>query len=214
MVKLENEALNILWDVGAIIKDSHIVYTSGKHGSAYINKEALYIYTDDVSRMCSNIAEQFKNYNVEAVAAPAIGGIILSQWTAHHLSRLTKRRVLSVFAEKDNTLGRFAFKRGYRKIIAEKNVLVVEDILTTGKSVKEIVRAVHDTGSYVVGVGAICNRGGVKTSDIGEVPSLFSLTNIDLDSWDEDNCPLCKQNVPINTDVGKGKEYLERTGKQ
>lgn len=206
---LREAILGLLTSVGAIIVDDHIVYTSGKHGSAYINKDAIYPHTSEISRLCRMIAIEFIDDKIEVVAAPVIGGVILSQWTAYHLSRITGREVLSVYAEKTKDDG-FVIKRGYDKIISGKKVLVVEDILNTGGSAKKVVDKVRILGGEVVGVGAICNRGGVTASDISNPPKLTSLIDIKLDSWDEQNCPLCAKDMPINTQIGKGMEYLTR----
>ncbi|MBI2628246.1 MAG: phosphoribosyltransferase [Candidatus Niyogibacteria bacterium] len=221
----EQEVLQVLGKVGAVIANSHIVYTSGKHGTAYINKDAIYPHTKETSDLCRAIAEQFANDGVEVVIAPAIGGVILSQWTAHHLSEITGREVFGVYAEKETVAipdpenrgrncftetGNFVIKRGYDKIVAEKNVLVVEDVLTTGGSAKKVVEATRALGGNIVGLGVLCNRGEIMPHDVANPPKLFALVNVKLNAWDEADCPLCAQSVPINTDVGKGKEYLAR----
>ena len=122
------------------------------------------------------------------------------------LSQLTNRDVLAVYAEKDGD--QFTIKRGYEKLIPGKNVLIVEDILTTGGSVKKVIEAVQAIGGYVVGVGAICNRGGVTAEDIGLLGKLYSLTSVDLESWWPGECPLCAGGTPVNTSIGKGKQFL------
>jgi len=206
----EKEVLKMLEGVGAVITDSHIVYTSGKHGSAYVNKDAVYPHTRETSRLCREIAYQFANDNVQVVIAPAIGGVILMTWTARHLSDMTLngREVLGVYAEKDGD--GFVIKRGYDKLVARKNVLVVENILTTGGSVKKVIEAVRILGGNIVGLAVLCNRGGITAKDVGGVPKLFALANVKLEAWDEADCPLCRQGVPINTDVGQGREFLSR----
>lgn len=204
----EQEILQILADTGAVITDSHIIYTSGKHGEAYVNKDAVYPHTEPTSELCAAIADQFALDMVEVVIAPAIGGVILSQWVAHHLNKMVEHEVLGVYAEKDGDA--FVIKRGYDKLIAGKRVLVVEDVLTTGGSAKKVVEAVRALGGEVVGLGVLCNRGNIKAEDMGNVPKLFALANIAMEAWDEKDCPLCAQGVPINTDVGKGREFLAR----
>jgi len=206
----EQEALELLSDVGAVILQSHVVYTSGKHGSAYINKDALYPHTTKTSRICCAIAKQFADDNVEVVIAPAIGGVILSQWIAHHLSALNGKEVLGVYAEKIEGTKEFVIKRGYDKLISGKRTLVVEDVLTTGLSVKKVIQVTRVFNGNVIGLGVLCNRGAVDVKDVANVPKLFSLVNIALDVWDEVDCPLCKRNIPINTNVGKGREFLAR----
>lgn len=210
----QTNILAILERYGAVITDSHIVYTSGKHGSTYINKDAVYPHPHIISHLCELIAEYFASYHVEVeiVVAPAIGGVILSNRIAEHLYSLTNFRVLGIYAEKSEDNETFIIKRGYDKLIPGRKVLVVEDVLTTGGSVKKVVEAVRNLDGKVVGVGAICNRGGVKPEDIGNVPKLFSLVNVNLDAWDKEECPLCKQGVPINIEVGKGREYLAKKG--
>ncbi len=206
----EKEVLKTLERVGAVITNSHIVYTSGKHGTAYINKDAIYPHTKETSDLCLVIARRFADSDVDVVIAPAIGGVILSQWVADHLTKLTGREVLSVYAEKTNDGDNFIIKRGYDKLIAEKNVLVVEDVLTTGGSARKVVEATRNIGGKIVGVGVICNRGGITPDDIADVPELFSLIDVKLDAWNEKECPLCAQCIPINTDIGKGREFLAR----
>ena len=226
----EQEALTILRGAGAVIADSHIVYTSGKHGTAYVNKDALYPYITSTSRLCWAMAHQFRNAGVEAVVAPAVGGVILSQWVAHHLAQMTERRVLAIYAEKETEFipdpeghgricscetGRFVFKRGYDKLIAGKQVLVVEDVLTTGGSARKVVEATRAIGGNVVGLSVLCNRGGITPQEVADVPTLTALVNVKLDAWDEDECTRtgpCSRGVSINTDVGKGREFLARKG--
>ena len=207
----EQEVLQVLSKVGAVVTDSHIVYTSGKHGPAYVNKDALYPHTAETSRLCRAIAERFADDNVQVVIAPAIGGVILSQWTAHHLSKMNGHEVFGVYAEKSEDRRRddFIIKRGYDKLIAGKIVLVVEDVLTTGGSAKKVVEATRAIGGYVVGLGVLCNRGGI-TPQMIDVPKLDALVSVKLDAWDEATCPLCERNVPVNTDIGKGREFIAR----
>ena len=203
----EQKVLQILSKVNAVITNSHIVYTSEKHGSAYVNKDAVYPHTVETSILCLLLAQRFIEDDVKVVIAPALGGIILSQWTAYHLSLLTSHEVFGVYAEKTE-YGNFVIKRGYDKIVAGKNVLVVEDVLTTGGSAKKVIEATRVLGGNVVGLGVLCNRGGITPQDVADVPKLIALVNVKLDAWDETDCPLCAKNVPINTDVGKGREYL------
>jgi orotate phosphoribosyltransferase len=204
----EQQILDILGKVQAVITNSHLVYTSGKHGSAYVNKDAIYPHTELTSQLCEEIAKHFAKHGVEVVIAPAVGGVILSQWVAYHLTKITGREVLGVYAEKDGE--NFTIKRGYDKLSAGKKVLVVEDLLTTGQSVKKVIDAARAIGANIVGLAVLCNRGGVTAKDVSDPPELFSLINVKLDTWDEADCPLCARNVPINTEVGHGRQYLAR----
>jgi len=159
----------------------------------------------------------------EVVVGPEKGGILLSHCvgayldTWNHNDNSFPGEVVSVYAEKSGD--EFVFGRGYDQFIPGKRILIVEDVLTTGGSVKRVINAVGKLGGIVVGVSAICNRGGVTEADLGVVPpavppSLRALVKVDLQDWDEVECPLCEQGVPINTNLGKGKEFLARKQKQ
>ncbi len=200
----EEEVLKILEASGAVLTAGHFVYTSGKHGSAYINKDAVYPHTDQISKLCREIARRFASSPVEVVIAPVIGGVILSQWVASHLSELKGREVLAVYAEKGGE--EFLIRRGYDRLVRGKKVLVVEDILNTGGSVKKVVDATRAAGGDVLAVAALCNRGAVGSTDVGGIPEIFSLVNLSLEAWDPASCPLCQKGVPVNREVGKGKE--------
>jgi len=179
--------------------------------TSIFNKDGLYPHTRETSELCLTIANHFVwGKTIEVVIAPAIGGVILSQWTAHYLSEISSNKVLSVYAEKTKDGETFIIGRGYDNLIIGKNVLVVEDVLTTGGSVKKVIEAVRALGGNIVGLGAICNRGRVTAEDVGGVPILYSMVNIKFDAWNEAECPLCANNVPINTNVGRGSEYLAK----
>lgn len=196
------EAIEIFRECGAIIRGSHLVYTSGRHGSDYVNKDALYPRTEVISALCERLAQHFKDDGIEAVLAPALGGIILTQWTAHHLQALTGRPVLAAFAEKSDTPDGFILKRGYDSLLKGKKTLIVEDILTTGGSIKKVVALAAKLGIPVAGVAALCNRGGIQASDI-DAPKLISLVEISLQSWEAKECPLCAQSIPFHKGLGK-----------
>jgi len=95
------DVVKILKDISAIVTDNHFVYTSGKHGSVYVRKDLLYPHTKKTSEVCKMFADKFKHRKIDVVVSPALGGIVLSQWTAYHLSRLTGKDVLGLFTEKD-----------------------------------------------------------------------------------------------------------------
>jgi orotate phosphoribosyltransferase len=209
----QTEVLELLRLVGAVITNSHLVYTSGKHGAVYVNKDAVFPELIESSQLARAMAEQFAGDGVEVVVGPAVGGALLARDVARALENLTERKVRPVYAEKSEKEDVFVIKRGYDKLVAGKNVLVVEDVLTTGGSAKKTVEATRVCHGNVVGLAVICNRGGITPADVANPPRLFALVNVKLDAWDEADCPLCAQNVPINTDVGKGKEYLARQQK-
>ncbi len=205
---MKNDIINILKKSNAVITDSHIVYTSGKHGSIYINKDAIYPHTDFASKVGKMFADKFKNKAIDVVAAPALGGIVLSQWTAHHLSKLRKKKILGIYTEKDANKNQI-FTRGYDKFVKGKKVLVIEDLTTTGGSVKKVIDSVKKAGGKVVGVGVMINRNPKEVNSKFMKAPFLALGILEAEAFDENKCPLCKQNIPINTTVGHGKKYLQ-----
>ncbi len=206
MALTEDGVLEILQKVGAF-RSGHFVLTSGVHSGSYILKDAMYAYTKETSQVCREMAERFKDANVEAVIGPAIGAAILAQWVAHHLSQMTGKEVYAVYADKDGN-GGFIIKRGYDKVITGKKTLVVEDLTTTGGSIKKVVEASRAVGAKIAGVVAICNRGTVTKEAVGNPGEFISLVNLSLEQWPEKECELCEKSIPVNTDVGHGKEFL------
>ena len=212
---MNNDAvMQMLTKVSAVITNTHVVYTSERHGNAYINKDALYTHTKETSELCKLMADQYDADKIDVVIGPIIGGVVLSQWIAYHLNNKRKSgETLSLYAEKEGEGEdkNLVIKRGYDAHIPGKNVLVVEDILTTGGSARKCIEAVQALGGNVVALSALCNRGGITAKDVCNV-TIHALTNITMDSWAEKDCPLCKEKVPINTNVGKGKIFLSKRG--
>ncbi|GCE24719.1 orotate phosphoribosyltransferase [Dictyobacter alpinus] len=203
-------------DVGAVVSDSHFVYSSGRHSSVYVNKDALYLHPKVISELCQLMAQPYKAEQIDVVVGPVIGGVVLSQWVAHYLNqRRQSGETLAVFAEKgsDSVDKQFAFNRGYDKYIADKNILIVEDVLTTGGSVRQVVDLVRHHGGHVVGISALCNRGSVQPKDVGDVP-IHALISLSLQTYNEDECPFCQQGVPVNTELGKGRAFIARQKNQ
>lgn len=204
--------MKIFHDAGAIITDSHLVYTSGRHGKAYVNKDALYLHPQSTAALCKEMAAQYDANSIDVVVGPTIGGVILSQWVAYHLNTMrSEGEVLSVYAEEivEDGEKKRIFKRGYDLTLPNKNILVVEDILTTGGSARKVIEAIRSSGGKVIGLSVLCNRGGITEADMSGVP-IHSLASVTLDSWDESECPLCEQNIPVNVSIGKGRDFLEK----
>lgn len=208
----DTELLDIFKNTGGYITESHIVYTSGKHGKVYFNKDAIYPHTREISQICKDIAVRNKDSGIEVVAGPALGGIILSQWTAFHLSELTGKEILGVYTEKTPDKNQI-FTRGYDKLVNGKKVLIVEDITTTGGSVKKVIESVRHAGGEVTGVCVLVNRDPENINAEFITAPFTALAQVKAQAWDETECPMCQSNTPINTTVGKGREYLAKKGK-
>ena len=206
------EIMQMFVDAGAIVRDSHFVYSSGRHSSVYINKDALYLHTNVISTLCQLMAQPYNTDEDDVVVGPVLGGIVLSQWVAYYLnSSRTSGETLALYAEKegDGPDKQFRFRRGYDRYIPGKNVLVVEDVLTTGGSARQVIELVRMHGGNVVGLSALCNRGDVQPGDIGNVP-ISTLIAVTLKTFTEAECPFCQQQIPINTELGKGKAFLAK----
>jgi len=207
------DVLTILKKVGAVLTDDHFVYTSGKHGSVYVNKDALYPLVHHVSEVGKLFAQKYRNKHIDVVVGPALGGIILSQWTSYHLSRMMRRPVLGVYTEKTPEKNQI-FTRGYDSFVKGKRVLIVEDVTTTGGSVKKVVHAVRAAGGNIIAVCTMVNR-DPKLVNSKTIGAPFScLWVLKAEAHTEDSCPLCKKGVPINITVGHGKKFLRERGKR
>ena len=202
------DALAILKEAGAIL-EGHFIGISGRHMALYVNKDAWLPRTDLVFRVCKNLAEVNKDKNIDIVVGPAVGGVILSQWTAYHLSQMTDKTVLSVFTEKTPEGGQI-LKRSYDKLVAGKRILAVEDTVTTGGSVKKTIEAVKAAGGDIVQLTLIINRDPTKiTSDTFGVP-VNALSELPAESWAEEEVPEWLKKIPINTEFGHGAKYLKK----
>jgi orotate phosphoribosyltransferase len=210
----------------AVITGGHFVYAKptdrGDHGSCYVNKDIIYTDPECISALCLEMAWRLRDHRVDkevtVIVGPEKGGIILSNMTAFFHDQLKKNRtpgnhrIRSAFAEK-KLGGGFEFKRGYDRIVRGQNVVVVEDIMNSGGSAAETVTAVREAGGDPVGVVAICNRGGVTAEMVG-VPFLESLISFAFDKYPEDKCPLCDADVPVNEDLGHGRQFMARMRQQ
>jgi orotate phosphoribosyltransferase len=156
------------------------------------------------------LAEPFGNTWIDVVAAPAVGGIILAGFTAAALDRPNDQpweKAKAVWADKQGD--GFGFERaGFRDVLEESEVLVVEDLLTTGGSVKKVCDQIAYCGGNVSGVSVIVNRGGITAEQLG-VPRLESLAQVSFSAVDEAECELCVNHVPIVEDIGHGGEFKQ-----
>jgi orotate phosphoribosyltransferase len=174
-----NEVLDIYKKTGALL-NGHFLLSSGLHSEQYLQSALVLQQPDIATRLCAALAERFRSMSIEVVIAPALGGVFVSHETARALG------VRALFAERVH--GELTLRRGFT-IRPGERVLVVEDVITTGKSTKETIRVVQESGGMVVGAASLVDRSGGK-ADIG-VP-YQSLVTLDVPTYSPEACPLCK----------------------
>ena len=180
----ETEVLEIFKKSGALL-EGHFLLTSGRHSNVYFQCAKVLQYPAYMEKICSNIAEYFKNYEIDTVISPALGGIIVGQEVARQLNKR------SIFAEREDKV--LTLRRGFSLEPGEK-VLVCEDVVTTGGSVFEVINIVKNSGAVVVGVGYIVDRSNGKV-DFGFPQK--STVMMDVVSYPADDCELCKKGLPV-----------------
>ena len=178
------KALELFEKSGAILK-GHFLLTSGLHSPVYWEKFRVLQFPEFTEQLCGMIANHFRGQGVEMVAGPTTGGVIL----AHEVAR--QMGVQSIFAEKEGE--ERIFRRGF-SVEPDARVLVVDDVLTTGGSVHEVISAVKKMGGRVIGVGVLVDR-SEHTLDF-DVP-LFSCHRAETITYKPDECPLCAAQVPL-----------------
>lgn len=179
-----SETLAMFKSSGALL-DGHFRLTSGRHSNSYFQCAKVLQYPEYLSAICGEIAGFFKESGVTTVISPAIGGIVVGTEVGRQLG------VKTIFAERKE--GVMMIRRGFSIDPAEQ-VLVVEDVITTGGSVAEVIELVRAAGATVAGVASVVDRsnGKVRLAD-----RQFSLLMMEVVSYAPEECPLCKEGVPI-----------------
>ena len=173
---------NLLKETNALLK-GHFLLTSGRHSDGYVQCARLLMYPDKAEKAVKVIVDKLENLEFDIVVGPAMGGIIVS----YEIARQTGKP--SLFVEREN--GKMTLRRGFN-IEKGQRVLIAEDVVTTGKSTIETSEVVEQYGGIVVGIACIVDR---TVKDL-EYP-MFSATKLNLNFYEEEDCVLCKNNVPI-----------------
>jgi len=186
-----NNVEEIFEKSGAILK-GHFLLASERHSPVYWEKFQVLQFPNYTEQLCRMIANHFHQQGIQVVAGPTTGGIILAYEVARQLG------VRSIFAEKEGDRGR-AFRRGFN-INPNERVLIVDDILTTGGSIREVMAAVTGQGGTVVGIGVLVNR-SEQEADFGT--PLFSCHRALTITYAPENCPLCAAQIPLIKPSGR-----------
>lgn len=176
----QEQALDCYRKTGAILK-GHFKLTSGRHSDTYMQSAKLFIDTKQSEIVCKALAEKLAGESIDLVVSPAIGGILMGYEVARQLG------VPNIFAEREN--GEMTLRRGFT-IEKGTKVVVVEDVVTTGGSVKEVVRLVQSMGAEVVAVASLVDRSNGNV-DFGV--KYVNLISMEVVSYEPDECPLCKE---------------------
>jgi orotate phosphoribosyltransferase len=176
--------LQIFKHTGALLQ-GHFLLTSGKHSAQYMQCAQVLQHPRIAAQLGQALADKFDGGKIETVIGPAMGGIIV----AHEVGRALG--VKAIFTERQN--GEMALRRGFLLKPGER-VLVVEDVITTGGSVQEVIKLVRELGAEPVGVGVLVDRSGGQ-ADFDGLP-LHSLLQMQIEAFAAEDCPLCARGVP------------------
>ncbi|SHE61428.1 orotate phosphoribosyltransferase [Seinonella peptonophila] len=168
-----------------ILKQGHFLLSSGRHSKQYMQCALLLQYPQEAKETGKALAGLFDDLSIDTVVGPALGGVIIAHEVAHAL------QVRCLFTERKE--GEMQLRRGFEVKPGER-ILVIEDVVTTGGSVKEVIRLLEEQGAEIVAVGSIIDRSNGKHNF--SVP-YRALTAIEIESYDPSECPLCRQGTPV-----------------
>ena len=178
---LTKKMMNEILEKTGVLQSGHFLLTSGKHSNRYMQCAKIFQHPDISAQISKDLAEKYDEYDIDIVIGPAVGGIILAYEVARQLE------VRALFAEREN--GAMTLRRGF-EIKPGSRVLVVEDVITTGGSVKEVIEVVRKVGGEVVGVASVVDRSGGKA--LFDVPYKSAIKD-DIETYEPEVCPMCKE---------------------
>ncbi len=199
----EDEAFALLDSINAI-RTGHFVYREGDHGSIYIDHHRIFYHIKIASYLAHLLADQFVScYDdpIEVVVGPADGGAKLALLVAYRLFCTQGIEVLALEASSEPGSNEYYFKPGIRDMIRGKRVLVVDDVMRTGKSINDLVMMVRSCRGTLVGAGVLFNRSGIHDEYFRNIPKLCALINLEYPQWNmklKSGCRLCNRGIPIS----------------
>jgi len=180
----QEKALSIFRRTGALL-DGHFRLTSGLHSPQYFQCALVLQYPEYAEALCRDIASHFSDRSIDGVISPAIGGIVAGQEVARILG------CRSLFAEREQN--EMTLRRGF-EIKEGERILAVEDVITTGGSVREVVKLAQACGALLEGVGVIVDRSaGRARFDV----ELYSVMQMEVVTYQPDECPQCREGIPV-----------------
>jgi len=183
------KSLNILKKTNALL-EGHFVLSSGLHSSKYIQCAKLLSYPDKADLICRSLAKKIKkNFkSIDLILAPAMGGIIIG----YEIGKLLRKE--TIFCERKN--GKFVLRRGF-SIKKNSKVLIIEDVITTGKSSMECVKLIKKAKAKLVGFASIIDRSTKKNLRIKK--KIISHLKIDVPAYKSKQLPVDLKLIPITT---------------
>ena len=197
MMKMtEEEVKDLLVKTNAIM-NGHFLLTSGLHSPHYVEKFNVLQHPKYTQQLCEAMAEKFKDADIETVVGPMTGGILL----AHETGKALGTR--AIFTERVD--GKMTFRRGFHLHPGER-CLIVEDIVTTGGSIKEVIDVVKANGGIPVAVSMLVDRSGGKAEFGVPKDKVQALLHLTVPTYKPEECPLCKQGIPMTE---RGSHHLK-----
>lgn len=175
-----DRVVGILKQAGVLL-EGHFILTSGKHSDKYLQCAKIFRNTRYSEELCAALAEQFKDTRIDVVIGPAMGAVQM----AYEVSRQIGCE--NFFAERED--GKMALRRGFQ-IQPGMRCLIVEDVVTTGGSVREVIELVEQAQGEVAGIGSIVDRTNGR-ADFGY--PFKSVIAFEVNAYEKDDCPLCRQ---------------------
>ncbi len=182
-----------LFEQSGAVLHGHFILTSGLHSDTYMQCAKLFEFGDISQKLCEKSAAKLKKYNADVIVSPAVGAIIFGYELGKQLG------IPNMFAEREKD-GNFALRRGF-ELKNGARVIIAENVVTTGGSVKEVIELVKSLGGQVVAVAEVVDRSGSKV-DFG-VPN-ESLLQIDVKTYSPQDCPMCKAGTTAVKPGSKG----------
>ena len=174
-----------LFDKSQARLNGHFVLASGRHSSEYMQCAKLFMYPKISKKVCRALFSKLKNIDIDFVASPAVGGVIMG----YEMAAIANKP--NIFFERID--GKMTLRRGF-SVERGKKYLVVEDVVTTGGSVKEVCAEIEKSGGIVAAVASVVDR---SSGSAAFSAPYYSLIKVDIKTYDKENCPLCAENLPV-----------------